>query len=110
MNLTNKRVLVVGLGPVGAATAALLLQQDLSVVAIEKDADAFDEDVHVLYFAPSRIYAGFRSLPVLSLALDLTASWRRKRIGITGCQEEHPLFFRLMTAFLQSIYVEASTL
>src|ERR1700752_1690232 len=55
--------------------------------------------IHVLYFAPSRIYAGFRSLPVLSLALDLTASWRRKRIGITGCQEEHPLFFRLMTAF-----------
>ena len=34
-------VLVVGLGPVGAAMAALLAQQDLSVVAIDKDVDVY---------------------------------------------------------------------
>ncbi len=34
-------VIVVGLGPVGAALAALLVQQDLSVVAIDKDVDVY---------------------------------------------------------------------
>ena len=36
-------VLVVGLGPVGAALAALLVQQDLSVMAIDKDADVYPQ-------------------------------------------------------------------
>ena len=34
-------VIVVGLGPVGAALAALLVQQDLSVIAIDKDVDVY---------------------------------------------------------------------
>ena len=36
-------VLVVGLGPVGAAMVALLVQQDLSVVAIDKDAGVYPQ-------------------------------------------------------------------
>ncbi|HLZ84228.1 MAG TPA: bifunctional 3-(3-hydroxy-phenyl)propionate/3-hydroxycinnamic acid hydroxylase, partial [Caulobacteraceae bacterium] len=36
-------VIVVGLGPVGAALAALLVQQDLSVVAIDKDLDVYPQ-------------------------------------------------------------------
>jgi 3-(3-hydroxy-phenyl)propionate hydroxylase len=34
-------LLVVGLGPVGAALAALLVQQDLSVIAVDKDVDVY---------------------------------------------------------------------